>query len=84
MNGLLVSLLVGGIAGWLAGQAMKGGGYGVVVNILLGIVGAVVGQFVFGLLGIAAYGLIGNIIVAFFGAVIVIAVARAVSGRSPV
>lgn len=83
MNGLLVALLVGGIAGWLAGQVMKGDGYGVVVNILLGIVGAVVGQFVFGLLGIAAYGLIGSIIVAFFGAVIVIAVARAVSGRSP-
>ena len=69
--GLLVSLLVGLIAGWLAGQVMKGGGYGVLVDILLGLVGGLVGGWLFGLLGLwPGGGIIGSIIVSFVGAVI--------------
>ena len=49
--GLLTWILVGLIAGWLAGQVMKGGGYGVLVDIILGIVGGVIGGWVFGALG---------------------------------
>ena len=52
--GIVWSLIIGGVAGWLAGTIMKGEGYGVLVNILLGIVGGLVGGLVFGLLGIAA------------------------------
>src|SRR5205809_6601916 len=55
---------------------MKGGGYGVVVDIVLGILGGIVGGFVFGLLGLHAGGTIGQIIVAFVGAVILVWIAR--------
>ena len=76
--GFLIWILVGLIAGWLAGQVMKGGGYGVLVDIILGILGGVVGGWVFGLLGIwPGGGLIGSIIVAFVGAVILVAITRA-------
>jgi uncharacterized membrane protein YeaQ/YmgE (transglycosylase-associated protein family) len=70
-------IVVGLIAGWLAGQVMKGGGYGTVVDIILGILGGVVGGWVFGLLGIASGGgMIGSIIVAFVGAVILVGITR--------
>ena len=72
-----LGLWVGLIAGWLAGQVMKGGGYGVLVDIILGILGGVVGGWVFGLLGIwPGGGMIGAIIVAFVGAVILVGISR--------
>ena len=75
--GFLVWIVVGLIAGWLAGQVMKGGGYGVLVDIILGILGGVVGGWVFGLLGIwPGGGMIGAIIVAFVGAVILVGISR--------
>ena len=76
--GLLWSLLIGGVAGWLAGRIMKSAGNGVFVNILLGLIGGLVGGWVFGILGLAAFGLIGRLIVATVGAVILIALARAI------
>jgi uncharacterized membrane protein YeaQ/YmgE (transglycosylase-associated protein family) len=51
LSGLIWAVIVGLIAGWLAGKVMKGGGYGVLMDIVLGIVGGVIGRFVFGLLG---------------------------------
>ena len=78
MNGLLYWLVVGLIAGWLAGVVMKGGGYGVVADIILGILGAVLGGWIFSNLGIGAGGgMIGGIVVAFIGAVILVAITRA-------
>ena len=75
--GIILWIVVGLIAGWGAGQVMKGGGYGVVVDIVLGILGGVVGGWLFGLLGIGAGGgLIGSVIVAFIGAVILIWITR--------
>jgi uncharacterized membrane protein YeaQ/YmgE (transglycosylase-associated protein family) len=75
--GIIAWIVVGLIAGWLAGQLMKGGGYGMVVDIILGILGGLVGGWVFGLLGISAGGsMIGSIIVAFIGAVLLIGVTR--------
>ena len=80
-GGLIAWLVVGLIAGWLAGQFMRGGGYGLVGDIIVGIIGAFIGGFIFSLLlpGTSA-GLIGSIIVAFIGACILIAILRAVSG----
>ena len=52
-------LLIGLVAGWLAGQVMKGGGYGLLGDLILGVIGALVGGYLFGLLGITAGGLIG-------------------------
>lgn len=75
--GILAWLVVGLIAGWLAGRVMKGGGYGVIVDIILGILGGVLGGWIFGVLGIwHGGGMIGSIIVAFIGAVILVAITR--------
>ena len=75
--GLIWSILIGALAGWLAGHVMKGEGYGALKNILLGMVGGVVGGLVFGLLGIAPTNLIGRLLMAVVGAVVLIALARA-------
>lgn len=72
-SGLIVWLLIGGIAGWLAGNIMKGAGFGLFGNIGVGIVGAFVGGFVFDLIGISAgLGIVGAIIGATVGAVILL------------
>ncbi len=79
--GFISWIIVGLIAGFLAGQFMKGGGYGIVGDIILGILGALIGGWLAqNLLGIGSTGLIGSIIVAFIGAVILIAILRAVTG----
>jgi uncharacterized membrane protein YeaQ/YmgE (transglycosylase-associated protein family) len=75
--GFLAWIVVGLIAGWLAGQVMKGGGYGVVVDIILGLLGGILGGWIFGQLGIwSGGGMIGSIIVAFVGAVILVWITR--------
>ena len=76
---MLYSIVVGLIAGWLAGQVMRGGGYGILIDILLGLVGGVIGGWLFGALGVSAGGgVIGSILVAFVGAVILVALSRAI------
>jgi uncharacterized membrane protein YeaQ/YmgE (transglycosylase-associated protein family) len=80
LSGLVWWLVVGLIAGFLASLVMRGGGYGIVGDIIVGIVGAFIGGFVASLLGIGAGGLIGTIIIAFIGACILIAILRLVSG----
>jgi uncharacterized membrane protein YeaQ/YmgE (transglycosylase-associated protein family) len=69
---LVFFLIIGAIAGWIAGLITKGSGFGVVGNILVGIVGAFLGGFCFGLLGIAAFSLIGQLIFAVLGALLFI------------
>jgi len=76
MHGFIWWIVVGLIAGWLAGKVMKGGGYGVLMDILLGIAGGILGGWVFGLIGIHAGGMIGQIVVAFIGAVILVGITR--------
>ena len=82
-GGLLMWLIVGLVAGWLAGQFMKGGGYGIVGDIVVGIIGAFLGGLVFSfLLPGSSVGFVGSIVVAFIGAVLLIAILRALSGGS--
>jgi uncharacterized membrane protein YeaQ/YmgE (transglycosylase-associated protein family) len=69
-------ILIGIAAGWLAGQIMKGGGFGLLGDLILGVIGALVGGYLFGLLGIAAGGLIGSLITATVGAIVLIALLR--------
>ena len=77
MNGLIWFLIIGAIAGWLAGLLMKGRGFGILGDIVVGIVGAVLGGWLFGVLGISAGGgLAGSLIVAFIGAVILLFLVR--------
>ncbi len=72
-------ILIGLIAGWLAGQIMKGGGFGVIGDIVVGVVGALLGGYLFGSLGISAGGgLLGSIIVATIGAIVLIFILRLV------
>lgn len=74
---MLYAIVVGLIAGWLAGQVMKGGGYGILMDIVLGLVGGLVGGWLFGALGIGTgSGIVGSIIVAFVGAVLLVALSR--------
>jgi len=74
---ILRLLIVGLVAGWLAGRVMKGGGYGVVMDVVLGILGAIVGGWIFGALNIwPGGGIIGGILVAFVGAVLLVWITR--------
>lgn len=75
-QGIIWWIVIGLIAGWAAGQIMKKGGYGMVADILLGIVGGVVGGWVVSLLGFGGGGLIWSILVAILGAVILIWITR--------
>jgi uncharacterized membrane protein YeaQ/YmgE (transglycosylase-associated protein family) len=69
-------LLIGIAAGWLAGQIMKGGGYGLVGDLIVGVIGALLGGFLFGLLGLSAAGLMGRLVTATVGAIVLIALLR--------
>ena len=81
--GLIAWIIVGLIAGWLAGMLMRGSGYGLLGDLLLGLIGAVVGGWLFGLILPAAEptGLIGSIIVATIGAIVLVAIVRLIRGR---
>jgi uncharacterized membrane protein YeaQ/YmgE (transglycosylase-associated protein family) len=72
-NSLLYTLIVGGIAGWLAGLVMKGGGFGIIGNIIVGILGGVFGGWLFGQLGVSiGNGLVGDILGSGIGAVVLL------------
>jgi uncharacterized membrane protein YeaQ/YmgE (transglycosylase-associated protein family) len=71
---LIWEIAIGILAGFLAGKIMRGAGYGILMDLLLGIVGSVVGGFVFSLLGLHAYGIVGSLVVATAGAVILVAI----------
>jgi uncharacterized membrane protein YeaQ/YmgE (transglycosylase-associated protein family) len=72
-------LLIGLAAGWLASQIMKGGGSGLVGDLLMGVIGSILGGFLFGLLGLSATGLLGSLITATLGAIVLIAGLRAIN-----
>ncbi len=76
LESLIIFLAIGAIAGWLAGFIMKGGGYGLLGDIVLGIIGSVIGGVVFRLLGIFTISTLGTIIASTIGAVILIAILR--------
>jgi uncharacterized membrane protein YeaQ/YmgE (transglycosylase-associated protein family) len=73
VQNLIVMLAIGAAAGWLAGIIIKGGGFGLLGNIVIGIVGSVIGGFVFQLLGLSAGGIVGLIVTATVGASILLA-----------
>jgi uncharacterized membrane protein YeaQ/YmgE (transglycosylase-associated protein family) len=72
LTALIWMLIIGALAGWLAGLVMKGRGFGLAGNVVIGILGAVIGGFLFGALGIAFWGLFGTLFVAFIGAVVLL------------
>jgi uncharacterized membrane protein YeaQ/YmgE (transglycosylase-associated protein family) len=76
IHGIIWWIIVGLLAGWAAGKIMKGGGYGVIADIVLGMFGAIIGGWVVRLLGFGGGGLIWSILVAILGAVILIWISR--------
>jgi uncharacterized membrane protein YeaQ/YmgE (transglycosylase-associated protein family) len=75
---LIIFLLIGVVAGWLAGRIMKGGGFGLLGDMVVGVIGAFVGGWLFGLLGITAGGLLGLLVTAFVGALVLLYLIRLV------
>ena len=69
-------IIVGLIAGWLAGKLMRGHGYGAVADIILGLVGGIIGSIIFGVFGLHAYHAMGSITVSTIGAMLLVAGSR--------
>ena len=79
MDNLLWFLVIGVAAGWLASQIMKGGGSGLVTDLIMGVIGSILGGFLFDLLGLSADGAIGSLVTATVGAIVLIAGLRAIN-----
>ncbi len=76
-HGIIAWLVIGAVAGWLAGQVVKGGGFGLLVNIVVGIVGAFIGGWLAGAAGISiGGGMISSIVVSAIGAVVLLVLLR--------
>jgi uncharacterized membrane protein YeaQ/YmgE (transglycosylase-associated protein family) len=71
-------VLIGILAGWLAGQITKGSGFGLVGDLIVGILGSLLGSFLFGLIGIVAYGLLGRLVMAVIGAIVLLWLIRVI------
>jgi uncharacterized membrane protein YeaQ/YmgE (transglycosylase-associated protein family) len=71
--GLLIMIAIGVIAGWIAGQVMRGGGFGLGGNLVVGVLGSIIGSYLFSLLGLrVTYGYIGPIIMSSIGAMVLL------------
>jgi uncharacterized membrane protein YeaQ/YmgE (transglycosylase-associated protein family) len=73
---LIWILIIGALAGWLAGQVMRGSGFGLLGDIVVGIVGSLIGGFIFGILGIYSYGFVGRVVMATLGAMVLLYLVR--------
>ncbi len=76
ITSLVLFLLIGIAAGWLAGQIMKGGGFGLIGDLIIGVIGALLGGWLFGMLGISAGGIIGSLVTALVGAIVLLLLLR--------
>jgi uncharacterized membrane protein YeaQ/YmgE (transglycosylase-associated protein family) len=79
-GGFIAWAVVGLVAGWLAGMVMKGGGYGMLGDVIVGLIGSMIGGFLVGFFVQGNAGFWGSIVVAFIGACVMIAIVRAISG----
>lgn len=78
MHGIIGFLLIGLAAGWISGMLMKGAGFGLTGNLIVGVVGAFLGGFLAQLLGMGAENLLGQLIIAVIGAMLFLIILRAV------
>jgi uncharacterized membrane protein YeaQ/YmgE (transglycosylase-associated protein family) len=72
----LYFIIIGLLAGWLAGLIVRGSGFGLIGDLIVGVIGAVIGGWLFGLLGLAFYGIYGSLLTAVAGAVVLLIVVR--------
>jgi uncharacterized membrane protein YeaQ/YmgE (transglycosylase-associated protein family) len=75
---LIWTIVIGIVVGWLAGLIVKGRGMGVLVDLIVGILGSLLGHFVFGLLGIVSLGLLGSLLISVLGAVLLLFLIRVI------
>jgi uncharacterized membrane protein YeaQ/YmgE (transglycosylase-associated protein family) len=83
-HGIIAWIIIGLIAGWITGKLMKGSGFGVLMDLVVGIIGALIGGFIsqhMGLGGVGQHGLIMSIVIAVIGAVILTLIVRLISGN---
>lgn len=83
-HGLIAWIIIGVVAGWITGKLMKGSGYGFFMDMVVGLIGALIGGFLssrFGMGGVAQHGMIVSILIAVIGAVILTWLVRLASGN---
>lgn len=73
---MLWFLIIGIIAGWLSGKIVKGGGFGLIGDLVVGVIGSFIGRYLFSLFGLRAYGTLAEIIMATAGAIVLLWVIR--------
>lgn len=78
---ILILILIGGLAGWLAGKLMRGRGHGLVINVFVGVLGAVLGGFLFRLINVSFGGFFGELFTALIGAMVLLSISRLLGGR---
>ncbi len=76
---MIGTIVLGLIAGWITGLLMRGSGFGIVADIVIGLIGAVIGRWLFGALGVVQVGTIGYLLMSVIGAVILVALVHAIS-----
>jgi uncharacterized membrane protein YeaQ/YmgE (transglycosylase-associated protein family) len=81
MEGWIWFLLIGLAAGWLAGLITKGGGFGLLGNLIVGVIGGLLGGFLLPLLGLTAVGLIGELVTAVVGAIVLLFLLRYIQSK---
>lgn len=79
-HGFIAWIIIGLLAGWIAGHLTRGRGFGCVVDVILGLIGAVLGGWIFTRLGVVALGFFGSLAAATVGAVLLVAIARLFAG----
>jgi uncharacterized membrane protein YeaQ/YmgE (transglycosylase-associated protein family) len=78
---LLLFLVIGILAGFLAGKIMKGSGFGLIGDLIVGVIGSFIGVWVFGLLGISSGGILGLLVAAIVGALLLLYIIRLAKSR---
>ena len=81
IGSLLTFCLIGLAAGWLAGQITKGGSFGVVNNLIVGVIGAILGGVLFSRIGLKAYGLVGQLVTATVGALVLLFLLKKIANK---
>ena len=79
---ILWCILIGIAAGWLAGQIMRGGGYGLIGDMIVGLVGGLIGGALFGSFGVYSVGLLGQLVIATVGAIVLVAILRLINRKA--
>lgn len=78
--GFIATIVIGLLAGWIAGHVTRGRGFGCIVDVILGLIGAIIGRWVFMKLGIVVWGFFGSLAAATVGAILLVAIARLFAG----